>query len=96
MIVFKYAPAHRVRWDTALVAALSCAVGVEVAKQVLSFYFQHFVRPDRLVSDATLGALILFVGWVYYMTLVFLIGGQIAQVYELRRRQAAQRALLRD
>jgi membrane protein len=96
VMVFKYAPAHRVRWDTALVAGLCCSVGVEVAKQVLSFYFVNFVRPDRLVSDATLGALILFVGWVYYMTLVFLIGGQVAQVYEFRRRQAAQRALLRD
>jgi len=46
------------------------------------------------VSDRTLGAIILFVGWVYYMTFVFLIGGQIAQVYELRRRQALQRAVL--
>ena len=96
VMVFKYAPAHRVRWDTALVAGLCCSVGVDVAKQVLSFYFVNFVRADSLVSDATLGALILFVGWVYYMTLVFLIGGQVAQVYEFRRRQTAQRALLRD
>lgn len=96
VMVFKYAPAHGVRWDTALVAGLSCSVGVEVAKQVLSLYFQSFVRADQLVSDATLGAIILFVGWVYYMTLVFLLGGQIAQVYEFRRRQAAQRAILSD
>jgi membrane protein len=95
-MVFKYAPAHHVRWDTAVVAGLTCSVFVEVAKQALTFYFQRFVRPDRLVSDATLGALILFVGWVYYMTVVFLVGGQIAQVYELRRRQAAQRAILFD
>jgi len=94
MMVFKYAPSHRVRWDTALVAALACAVGFEIAKEALSFYFRNFVRPDQLVSDRTLGAIILFVGWVYYMTFVFLIGGQIAQVYELRRRQAAQRAVL--
>lgn len=96
VMVFKLAPAHRVRWDTALVAGLCCSVGVEVAKQVLSYYFVNLVRPDSLVSDATLGALILFVGWVYYMTLVFLIGGQVAQVYDFRRRQAAQRALLSD
>jgi membrane protein len=94
MMVFKVAPAHHVRWDTALVAALACAVGFEIAKEVLSFYFRHFVRPDQLVSDRTLGAIILFVGWVYYMTFVFLLGGQIAQVYELRRRQRAQRAVL--
>ena len=94
VMIFKYAPSHRVRWDTALVAAVACAVGFEVAKEALSFYFRHFVRPDQLVSDRTVGAIILFVGWVYYMTFVFLVGGQIAQVYELRRRQAAQRAVL--
>jgi membrane protein len=95
VMIFKYAPAHRVRWDTALVAGLTCAVFVEVAKQALTYYFQRFMRADRLVSDATLGAIILFVAWVYYLTVVFLIGGQVAQVYEFRRRQAAQRALLR-
>jgi len=96
MMVFKYAPSQRVRWDTALVASLACAVGFEVAKEALSFYFRHFVKPDQLVSDSTLGAALLFLAWVYYMTFVFLIGGQIAQVYELRRRQAAQRAVLSD
>jgi membrane protein len=96
MMIFKYAPSHRVRWDTALVAALACAVGFELAKDALSFYFRTFVRPDQLVSDRTVGAIILFVGWVYYMTFVFLLGGQIAQVYELRRRQAAQRTVLFD
>ncbi len=94
VMIFKYAPAHRVRWDTALVAALVCAVAVELAKAALSAYFRAFVRPDQLVSDATLGALILLLAWVYYLTFVFLIGAQIAQVYELRRRQAAQRAVL--
>jgi len=95
-MIFKYAPAHRVRWDTALVAALVCAVGFDVARAGLAVYFRHLVRPDRLVSDATLGALFLFVAWVYYLTFVFLIGAQIAQVYELRRRQAAQRTVLFD
>ena len=76
------------------ILALTCAAGFEIAKVALSFYFRHFVRPDQLVSDRTLGAFILFVGWLYYMTYVFLIGAQIAQVYELRRRQTAQRAVL--
>lgn len=94
VMVFRFAPARRIRWDSALVAAVACSLGFEVAKQLLSIYFEKFVRPDQLVSDATLGAILLFVGWMYYMTFVFLIGGQIAQVYELRRRQAAQRAIL--
>jgi membrane protein len=93
VMIFKYAPARRIRWDTAFVAALTCAVGFDLAKELLGDYFRAFT-PERLTGNATVGAIILLVAWVYYMTLVFLIGAQIAQVYELRRRQAAQRAIL--
>ena len=94
VMIFKYAPAQRIRWDTALVAAIACALGVDVAKELLGSYFRAFVNPEQLSSNATLGGIILLVAWVYYMTFVLLIGAQIAQVYELRRRQAAQRAVL--
>jgi membrane protein len=93
-VVFRVAPARRVRWDTALVAAVICALSFEVAKHLLGLYFQNMVRPDTFTSNKTLGALLLFVVWTYYMAVVFLVGGQIAQVYELRRRQAGQRLLL--
>ncbi len=95
VMIFKYAPARRIRWDTAVVAAVTCAVGFDVAKELLGGYFRAFVQPERLASNATLGGILLLVGWVYYMTFVFLVGAQIAQVYELRRRQASQRAVLR-
>jgi len=95
LVVFRYAPARRLRADTAFVAALICALGFEAAKPVLGWVFTRWVRPDQLVSDSTLGALLVLVAWTYYLTLVFLVGGTIAQVYELRRRQAAQRLLLR-
>jgi len=93
-MVFRYSPARRIPWDTALVAAVACAVGFDIAKELLSSYFRAFVSPDQLTRNATLAAIILLVAWVYYMTFVFLVGAQIAQVYELRRRQAAQRAVL--
>ncbi|MDO8666437.1 MAG: YhjD/YihY/BrkB family envelope integrity protein, partial [Gemmatimonadales bacterium] len=89
-------PPRRVRWDTAMVAAGTCSLGFELAKQLLRLSVTELVRTDRLVSDRTLGAVLLFVGWTYYMTFIFLVGGEIAQVYELRRRQAAQRAMLSD
>ncbi len=95
IVIFRFAPAHPVKWDTSLVAALVCAVGFEVSKQVLSLYFESMSHPEAMVRSATVGALLLLVVWTYYVTFVFLIGAQIAQVYELRRRQAAQRVLLR-
>lgn len=94
VVIFRYAPAVRIRRDTALFAGFICAFGFEIAKVLLGLYVESFVRPATLVSDATLAALILFVLWTYYMAYVFLIGGSIAQVYELRRRQAEHRVTL--
>ena len=93
-IVFRYAPAHRLRRSTALVAALICAFGFEGAKLVLGFWIGKMVDPHEIVRDATIAGVLLFVLWTYYMAFVFLIGGQIAQVYDLRRRQSQQRWLL--
>ena len=94
VVIFRYAPAHRLRRDTAVFAALICAGGFELAKLLLGIYIRMMVRPNALVSDATIAAVLLFVVWVYYMSFVFLIGGQIAQVYDLRRRLGQQRLLL--
>jgi len=93
-IVFRYAPAHRLRRGTALVAALICAFGFEGAKVVLGFWVERMIDPREIVRDATTAGVLLFVLWTYYMAFVFLIGGQIAQVYDLRRRQRDQRFLL--
>ena len=94
VLIFRFTVAHRIRRDTALFAALICAAGFELARFVLGLVVQHFLGKEGIVGDATIGALLLFVVWTYYMACVFLIGGQIAQVYELRRRQAQQRWLL--
>lgn len=94
VLVFRYAPARRIRRDTAIIAGLICAIGFEIARFFLGIYIGHLVSPNRIVRDATIAALLLFVVWTYYMAFVFLIGGQIAQVYELRRRQGQQRLML--
>lgn len=93
VVIFRYAPATRLRRDTALFAAFICAVGFEGAKYLIGAYIRT-IRPGALVSDATVAAVLLFVVWVYYMAFVFLLGGQIAQVYDLRRRLAQARLLL--
>ena len=93
-IVFRYAPAHRLRRSTALAAALICAVSFEIAKAGLGFWMEKMVDPRQVVRDATIAGVLLSVLWTYYMAFVFLIGGQIAQVYDLRRRQREQRFLL--
>ena len=45
----------------------------------------------RLVTFAVLAALVIVVIWVYYAALIFLVGGEVGQVYELRRTRRLQR-----
>jgi membrane protein len=40
--------------------------------------------------------LVLVVIWVYYASFLFIIGGEVAQVYELRRVRKMQREAFED
>jgi membrane protein len=94
LIVYVVAPSRKMAWDTALVAALFASLGFEVAKRLYGFYLVEFVTLDRLISNTTAIALLLFVLWVYATALVFLAGGEVAETYDLARRQRAQRMVL--
>jgi membrane protein len=89
--VFKLLPGRHIYWRTALYAALFCAVAFEAAKRLYALYLTRFATFDTLVSNANLVAFVLFLLWVYYMAMVFLLGGEIAETYDLIRMRRRQR-----
>lgn len=92
--VYVVAPSRQMRWDTALVAALFASLGFEVVKRLYGTYLVQFATMDRLVSNTNALALLLFVLWIYATALLFLAGGELAETYDLARRQREQRAVL--
>jgi membrane protein len=92
--VFKILPSRRIAWRTALVASVFCALAFEVAKRLYALYLSNFVTLDRLASNANVGAFILLVVWIYYTNCLFLIGGEIAESYDLARMRRGQRVQL--
>ena len=92
--IYRYLPARRVRWQTAGVAALFTSVLFEVAKQLFSL-FVHHVNTASVYTGA-LAAVVIVVVWVYYSAIVFILGGEVGQVYELRRTRRLQRAVFND
>lgn len=92
--VYILAPSRSVRFDTAVVAAAVASLGFEVAKVLYGLYLTNFVTVERLFSNANAIALLLFVLWLYYTTALFLLGGEVADTYDLMRRQREQRAIL--
>lgn len=93
-LVYTIAPGRRVRRDTAVVAATVASLFFEVARVLYGVYLAEFATLDRLVSNANAIAGGLFLVWMYYTAVVFLIGGEVAQTYDLMRRQREQRAIL--
>ena len=92
--LYKYLPNRRVRVTTALIAALFTGIMLEVAKNLFALLVAHF-NPGSLYTG-TLAAMVIIVVWVYYASLLFILGGEVAQVYELRRVRRLQRETFED
>jgi len=93
-LIFKFLPSRRIYWRTGLVASVFCAVGFEVAKRLYTLYVSHFVTLDRAASSANLIAVLLLLLWIYYTAYVFLLGGEVAETYDLMRMRRLQRVRL--
>jgi membrane protein len=92
--LYKFLPNRRIRWQTALLAALFTSTMFEIAKNVFTAYVAEF-NPGS-VYTGTLYALVIIVFWVYYAAMIFILGGEVGQVYELRRVRRLQRETFED
>ena len=86
-LLYRHAPLRRVRWQATLVAAGFMAVAFELAKRLYALYLRGASGYGTAAVDASIGAIILFVVWLYYSSLVFLLGGVVAKTWEQRALQ---------
>lgn len=92
--IYRYLPARRVRWQTALVASLFTSALFEIAKQLFSVVVHHLDTAS--VYTGALAAIVILVVWVYYSAIVFILGGEVGQVFELRRTRRRQREVFTE
>jgi membrane protein len=92
--LYKFLPIRRVRTKAAWVAALFTTFMFELAKVAFNVYVQSF-DPGSLYTGA-IAAIVVTVFWVYYAALIFILGGEVGQVYELRRTRKRQREVFLD
>jgi membrane protein len=93
-MIFKFLPSRRIYWRTSVVASLFCAVAFEIAKRLYALYVARFVTFDQVASDANLIGFLLFILWIYYTAYMFLLGGEVAETYDLMRMRRQQRVRL--
>jgi membrane protein len=93
-LIFKFLPSRQIYWRTGLVASLFCAVASEIVKRFFAFYVARFATLGNLTSDANIVGFLLFLLWIYYTAYVFLLGGEVAETYDLMRMRRLQRVKL--
>ncbi|MDQ3518641.1 MAG: YihY/virulence factor BrkB family protein, partial [Gemmatimonadota bacterium] len=87
--LYKYLPSRRIRWQAAMLGAIFTATFFEIARNLFTAYLRSF-DPGSLYTG-TLYTIVILVLWVYYSAFFFIIGGELGQVYELRRVRRHQR-----
>lgn len=92
--LYKFLPNRRIRWRMAMLGALFGAFMFELARQVFAIIMGSFALGS--VYTGTIAALVVIVIWVYYGSVIFILGGELGQVYELRRMRRLQREAFED
>ena len=92
--LYKFLPNRKIRWQTAMIAATFCSVMFEIARYLFTAYVQNF-NPGSLYTG-TLTAIVVAVVWVYYASVIFILGGEVGQVAELRRVRRMQREVFTE
>lgn len=92
--LYKYLPVRRVPAKAAWVGAAFTSLCFEGARTAFAYYTQTF-NPASLYTG-TLTAIVVVVVWCYYAALIFILGGEVGQVFQLRRVRRLQREVLTD
>jgi membrane protein len=81
--VYRYVPARWIPRQDAAIAALFCSVLFEIAKQAFVSYLAEFGRFLELYGSFT--NLVAVALWVYYSSIVFILGGELARIVQVQR-----------
>ena len=87
-LVYWYVPARRISWRTAWIAATVMAVSYELMKWGFGWYVTSVA--DYRSAYGNLATVVVLLFWIYYASVVFVLSGEIAQVYTMRKARKVQ------
>lgn len=94
LLMYRFLPLRRTPWRISLVAATFTSVAWELLKSVFTWYVTYVADYRSTYTYSTISTLIVVVFWVYYSSVVFILGGEVGQVYDLYRIRRRQKELL--
>ncbi len=82
-LIYKIIPDKKIHFKTALQAALFTSLFWETAKQLFGWYVLHLGRFSMIYGS--LSTLAIFFLWIYYSSVILLLGGEVAFQLERNR-----------
>jgi membrane protein len=79
-LVFKIIPHKKIHFKAALQAALFTGLLWELAKHLFFWYVVHLARYS--IFYGSLSTLVIFVLWVYYSSMILVVGGELTYFLE--------------
>lgn len=81
--IYRFLPARWIPWRTAVIAATFSAALHEILKWAFRWYVTDVASYQSMYGNlVTLAVLFL---WIYYEAVIFILGGEVAQVWTMRR-----------
>ena len=87
-LIYWYVAARQINWGTALMAATVMAASYELMKWGFSWYVTSVA--DYSSAYGNLATIVVLLFWIYYVSVVFVLSGEVAQVYTTRKAGKAQ------
>lgn len=85
--VYRYVPDRWIPRTDAAFAALFCSILFELAKQAFIAYLSNFGRFLEFYGSFT--SLVVVAFWIYYSSVVFMLGGELARIAQAHRGKGA-------
>ena len=81
-LLYRFIPVRGIPTRAAFAGAMTASIMFELAR-IAYAYFTDYLSPATIYTGALL-TIVSIVFWVYYAATIFLIGGEVARVYEIR------------
>lgn len=86
--IYRFLPARRVPWKAVVIGATFNAVLYEVLKAGFGWYVSEVANYRSTYGNLITLAVLFF--WIYYGSIGFILGGEVAQVWSMRRARRVQ------
>ncbi|MEQ9569120.1 MAG: YihY/virulence factor BrkB family protein [Longimicrobiales bacterium] len=86
--IYRYLPVRPIPWSTAVVAATFTAILHELLKAGFGWYVTELANYRTTYGNLLTLAVLFF--WIYYEAIGFILGGEVAQVWTMRRARRIQ------